>query len=212
MRHWHFSFLKKLVVNTTTTTTVAPTTTTVAPTTTTTGGFTRVAFVITSGSSRTVPTGATSMKAWVIGGGGGGQYDSSGCGAGLDGGYAGEAVKTYSVSGGNTITYSIGSFGAAGTSSAASTSGGNTTVTYGGVTITGQGGKSGDISGLAGTGVGGDFNHSLAFSSPYPADYQGRAAAVTLSGSSLPATVGKSGLAGAPAFSGGPGALVLYFT
>lgn len=180
--------------------------------------FSPVAYVITSGTSRTVPTGATSMKAWVIGGGGGGTEgancnNSSEC----DGGYGGEAVKTYTVVGGNTVTYTIGTGGAGGSGGTSAANGTNSTLTYSGVTITGGGGTRGDSGtcGLPyGTGSGGDFNHSLGASTPYPADYQGRSAAVTLAGTSLAANVGKGGLGqvmnvGLP---GGNGAIVLYFT
>ena len=97
------------------------------------GAFSPVAYVITSGTSRTVPTGATSMKAWVIGGGGGGKEgvdcnSTSEC----DGGYGGEAVRTYTVVGGNTVSYTIGAGGAS------NTNGTNSTLTYGITTITGQ--------------------------------------------------------------------------
>jgi len=180
--------------------------------------FSPVAYVITSGTSRTVPTGATSMKAWVIGGGGGGT-EGTNCNSTseCDGGYGGEAVKTYTVVGGNTVTYTIGTGGAGGSGGGAAVNGGNSTLTYGGVTVTGGGGTRGDSGtcGLPyGTGSGGDFNHSLGASTPYPADYQGRSAAVTLAGTSLAANVGKGGLGqvmdvGLP---GGAGAIVLYFT
>jgi surface protein len=179
--------------------------------------FTPVAYVITSGTSRSVPTGATSMKAWVIGGGGGGTEgtncsNSSEC----DGGYGGEAVKTYTVVGGNTVSYTIGAGGAGGAGGAA-VNGVNSTLTYGGVTVTGGGGTRGDSGtcGLPyGTGTGGDFNRSLGASTPYPSDFQGRSAAVTLSGTTLAANVGKGGLGqvmdvGLP---GGNGVIVLYFT
>jgi hypothetical protein len=148
------------------------------------------------------------MKAWVIGGGGGGSFDDGGCGGGTDGGYGGEAVKTYSVTGGNSVTYAIGSGGTGGSASALSTNGGNSTVTYGGVTITGQGGNSGDNSGNSGSGVGGDFNRT--FYAGGVLDYQGRAAAVTLSGSSLNA--GFKGITSNPGTNGSPGGIVLYFT
>jgi len=170
------------------------------------GGFTPVAFVITTGTSRAVPTGATSMKAWVIGGGGGGAYDTGGCGLESDGGYGGESVKTYSVSGGNTITYAVGSAGLQ--EDGGGTNGGNTTLTYGGVTITATGGAHTSD----GTGSGGDFNRS--FYAGGVLDFQGRVAAVTLSGSSLDA--GFKGTAGGGAVNsatnGAPGGIVLYFT
>lgn len=168
--------------------------------------FSPVAYVITSGTSRTVPTGATSMKAWVIGGGGGGTKDSSGCGAQSDGGNGGEAVKTYSVTGGATITYVVGAFGVAGDNAGASaTAGGNTTLTYGGVTITGTGGAIFADS----TGTGGDFNRS--FNAGGVLDFQGRVAAVTLSGSSLNAGFKGTGSTSVST-NGAAGGIVLYFT
>ena len=171
------------------------------------GAFTPIAFVVTSGTSRTVPSGATSMKAWVIGGGGGGAKDSSGCGAESDGGYAGESVKTYSVTGGATISYVVGAFGVAGDANATqATAGGNTTLTYGGVTITGTGGGT---YGSNATGSGGDFNRS--FYAGGTLDYQGRVAAVTLSGSSLNAGF-KGTATSSTSTNGAAGGIVLYFT
>jgi len=179
------------------------------------GGFTPVAFVITTGTSRSVPTGATSMKAWVIGGGSGGTYDISACQGTDDGYYGGEAVKTYSVTGGATVTYVVGAAGLQGDGS--STSGGNTTLTYSGVTITGAGGignyvLGGNGLGNNGVGSGGDFNRTFYASGTL--DFQGRVAAITLSGSSL--TAGFKGVAGNAnvnsATNGSPGGIVLYFT
>jgi hypothetical protein len=173
------------------------------------GGFTPVAFVITTGTSRSVPTGATSMKAWVIGGGGGGVYDSSGC-AGYDDGFnGGESVKTYSVTGGASVTYSVGGAGIAGPGDYSGTSGGTTTLTYGGVTITATGGCSRPVCGLDGNGSGGDFNR--VFNAAGVLDFQGRVAAITLSGGSL--TAGFKGVStSTSATNGSPGGIVLYFT
>jgi hypothetical protein len=175
------------------------------------GGFTPVAYVLTSGTSYTVPAGATSMKAWVIGGGGGGDYDLSSCGGQSDGGYGGESVKTYSVTGGATVTYAVGAAGVKGNANGppSPTSGGSTTLTYSGVTITATGGFGGGT--IDGTGSGGDFNRS--FYAGGVLDFQGRVAAVTLSGSSLNAGfkgVGADTIAGAT--NGSPGGIVLYFT
>jgi hypothetical protein len=102
------------------------TTTTVAP-----AGFTPMAVLLTSGTSYTVPAGATSMKAWAVGGGGGGM-----------GGAGGTAFKTWSVAGGDAVAYVAGAAGVyiAPGYSYNSTNGGDSTVTYGGVTITGRGG------------------------------------------------------------------------
>lgn len=159
------------------------------------------------------------MKAWVIGGGSGGTYDTSACVGADDGAYGGEAVKTYSVTGGATVTYVVGAAGVQGDGS--STSGGNTTLTYGGVTITGAGAL-GNYSvppsyplASNGVGSGGDFNRT--FYAGGVLDFQGRVAAVTLSGSSLNA--GFKGTAGISSYNaqntatnGAPGGIVLYFT
>jgi hypothetical protein len=95
---------------------------------TVTSAFAASAVLLTSGTSYTVPTGATSMKAWAVGSGGGfsgsGGFPAGGC-----------AYKTWSVSGGNTVAYTIGS------APALYAVGANTTVTFGGVTITGGGGS-----------------------------------------------------------------------
>ena len=103
--------------------------------------FTASAVLLTSGTSYTVPSGATSMKAWAVGQGGQGggyqRFTSAG----------GTAYKTWSCSGGQTVSYSVG----------ASSGGSSTTVTFSGTTITGGGGKGGtgsDFSG--GTFSGGD--------------------------------------------------------
>jgi hypothetical protein len=91
--------------------------------------FTPTAVLLISGTSYTIPTGATSMKAWAIGQGGDGSYPYVGAG-----GAGGTAYKTWSVSGGSTVTYTVGA------STTKGASGANSTVTYGGVTITGFGG------------------------------------------------------------------------
>jgi hypothetical protein len=106
-----------------------------AATLTVAASFTATAVLLTSGTSYTVPTGASSMKAWAIGGGGGDNgswgYSAGGC-----------AYKTWSVSSGQTVTYAVGTAGA--TSAGSRTSaGGNSTVTFSGTTITGNGGGGG---------------------------------------------------------------------
>jgi hypothetical protein len=99
--------------------------------------FTATAVLLTSGSSYTVPANATTMKAWVIGGGGSN-------GSTNWGGAGGCAYKTWSVTGGSSIAMVIGSGGPKwGANNSVSGAGGNTTITYGGVTITGQGGTQG---------------------------------------------------------------------
>jgi len=84
--------------------------------------FAAMAVLLTSGTSYTVPSGATTMKAWAVGAGN--IYQNAG----------GVAYKTWSVSGGATVGYSTGP--APTTTGSVHT---DTTVTYGGVTIRGLG-------------------------------------------------------------------------
>jgi len=99
--------------------------------------FTATAVLLTSGTSYTVPSGATSMKAWAVGGGGQTTNANSSSGAG------GCAYKTWSVSGGASVSYSVGSAA----DSVSNMSGYSSTVTFAGTTITGYGGPSGFSSG-----------------------------------------------------------------
>ncbi len=100
--------------------------------------------VLTSGSSYTIPSGYSSAKVWVIGGGGGGAGSVNNDGtSGGGGGAGGVAYKTFVVTSGSQITYSIGSAGSGGSGSANGSAGGATTATYGGVTITANGGGGG---------------------------------------------------------------------
>lgn len=106
--------------------------------------FEPMAVVLTTGTSYTVPDGATTMKAWAVGGGANRTSGSAVGGAG------GVAVKTWAVSAYDSISYSVSAATANnGTPSA-------TTVTFGGTTITGNSanGQTG------GTGSGGDVNAS----------------------------------------------------
>ena len=117
------------------------------------GKFTPMAVLLTSGTSYTVPSGATSMKAWAVGGGGGVSYNASGAG--------GTAFKTWSVTSGSAVTYSIGEGGrnyCVGTPINPpfcndALDGGNTTITYDGTTITGNGGKAATSSQEYGSGT-----------------------------------------------------------
>jgi hypothetical protein len=86
--------------------------------------FTAVAVILTSGTSYSIPSGATTMKAWAVGQGGDGT---------VGGGAGGTAYKTWSVSAG-TVSYAVGA------TVTRNSSGANTTVTYGGTTISGLGG------------------------------------------------------------------------
>lgn len=115
-------------------TTPTPTTTT---TTTAPASFTATAVLLTSGTSYTVPAGATSMKAWAVGAGHGSDYNGL-FGSASRGGSI--AYKTWSVSGGQSVAYIINtnpqyqngppSYSSTGSSA-------DTTVTFNGQTIRG---------------------------------------------------------------------------
>jgi hypothetical protein len=97
--------------------------------------FTPTAVLLTTGTSYTVPSGATTMKAWAVGAG--------------RNGAGGTAYKTWSVSGGDAINYVVG---VSGTS--------DTTITYSSTTITGNrspGNTGGSYSGGDGGANGGNF-------------------------------------------------------
>jgi formylglycine-generating enzyme required for sulfatase activity len=119
------------LTSTQTPTPTATPTRTPTPTPTPTTSFTATAVLLTSGTSYTVPSGATSMKAWAVGSGG----FVGGSGAG------GTAYKTWSVTGGSSITYKCGIYGdmRPGGVGAGYGIADSSTVTYGGVTITGYG-------------------------------------------------------------------------
>ncbi|NBX75707.1 MAG: hypothetical protein EBQ92_04070, partial [Proteobacteria bacterium] len=100
--------------------------------------FLPMAVVLTTGSNYTVPNGATSMKVWAIGGGGA-YSDYCDSGGGNNGGNGAIAVRTYSVTGGQTVSYSIGAGDGYGCDKYGYA--GSTTVTYGGVSVVGGGGR-----------------------------------------------------------------------
>jgi len=108
--------------------------------------FSASAVILTSGTSYTVPSGASTMKVWAVGPGG-----QSGSGLGHAGAVA---YKTWSVSGGSSVAFSLGNRPVYNGNSYRS---GSTTVTYGGVTITAEGGSGTNVSdGGAATYSGGD--------------------------------------------------------
>lgn len=113
------------------TTTAAPTTTTAAP------AFTPMAVLLTSDTSYTVPAGATSMKAWAVGAGHGSNYLALGPSHARGGSVA---YKTWSVSGGQSVAYSINTnprYQNGPPSYSATGSTADTTVTFNGQTIRG---------------------------------------------------------------------------
>lgn len=124
------------------------------------------ATVYTSGSGNfTIPTGVTKLKVTVVGGGGGsaGSVEDSTGGAG---GGGGTAVKWLTgMTSGNTLAYSVGTGGAAGTSAPGNGGAGNPSTVSSGTqvitTLTGGGGGAGLAGGGGGAGGGatnGDLN------------------------------------------------------
>ncbi|NBW20979.1 MAG: fibronectin type III domain-containing protein [Caulobacteraceae bacterium] len=114
--------------------------------------YTPTAVLLNTGTSYTVPSGATTMKAWAVGAGGA-AAPYTGAGAG------GTCYKTYSVYGGSTVTYSCGVNA-------------NTVVTYGGVTITGYKGN-GATGGSFSGGDGGVNGGNGSYPGPYWGAYGG---------------------------------------
>jgi hypothetical protein len=117
-----------------------------------TGKFTSMAVLLTSGSSYTVPSGANSMKVWAVGAGGSVRTN------GLYAGAGGVAYRTYSVTPGSTISYTVNQT----ISGTSDTGGSNTTVTYDGITIRGYGGEpargiTSQLLGDSSIGLGGTF-------------------------------------------------------
>jgi len=170
------------------------------PTTTAAPNFSPTAVVLTSGSSYTVPAGATMMKAWAIGGGGGYRFYCDGGGFAA-GGNGAVAVRTYLVSGGQTISYSIGAGDTA--ECDAERYAGGTTVTYGAVSVVGGGGISSVGNNNAGRNAG---CTSADFCGVAGSDVDGINAAVTLANGNI------SGRGIATDGAGIAGAVVLYFT
>ena len=97
-----------------------------------------MAVVLTNGTSYTVPSGASTMKAWAIGAG----RQAAG----------GTAHKTWSVSTGDTINYVIGISGAS-----------DTTITYSSITITGNRATSSGAGGYSGGDGGANGGASVTF-------------------------------------------------
>ena len=115
-----------LVISDTITISATPTATpSPTPTNTPAPKFTPMSVLLTTGNTYTVPSGATTMKAWAVGGGG----------KNVGGGGGGCAYKTWSVTSGQTISYTVPS-----ARTTTNGNGGSATVTASGVTITGGGG------------------------------------------------------------------------
>jgi len=114
-----------------------------------------------------VPAGVSSVTVQIWGGGGGGGGSSSSGSGGSGGGGGGYSTKTFSVTAGDNITYTIGTGGTAGIAAGGNgTSGTITTLTHlpSVTTLTGNFGTGGNgntgASGIGGTGTGGSTNTS----------------------------------------------------
>ena len=103
--------------------------------------FEPMAVVLTSSGTYSIPTGATTLKAWAVGGGGGQQYAG------------GTAYKTWTTlsNDDSAISFTVGAGGQNG-----SAAGESTTLTFRSNTITGQGGNSAAGGGPGGSYSGGD--------------------------------------------------------
>ena len=102
--------------------------------------------VFTSGSSYTLPAGSCTVKVWAIGGGGGAAGATSNDGdSGGGGGAGGVVYRTYTVTAGQSVSYSIASGGSGGSGAGNGSSGGSTSATVNGITITAFGGSGGQF-------------------------------------------------------------------
>lgn len=121
--------------------------------------------VLTSGTSWTVPSGVNLIKVYATGGGAGGTFNYGGLY--VRGGGGGTAIRYYIVSPGGVANYTIGAGGLGdGTGSFYGAAGGDTTFTYGLVTITGTGGNRGNSNPL---GVSQGSNGQINLYGGYPA-------------------------------------------
>jgi hypothetical protein len=71
---------------------------------------------------------------------------------GADGGAGGYSLRTYPITGGQTLVYSVGAAGAGGTSGGAATAGGASSVSSGTLAITTMTANGGGLGAVAGTG------------------------------------------------------------
>jgi hypothetical protein len=125
----------------------------------------------TGSGSFTIPSGYSSVKIWVVGGGGIGDIYCDG-GPHTAGGFGSISYKTWSVSSGQTITYNAGA-SLVGNFCGNPTNGNSSTATLNGTTITATGGlgngnngsgSGGDGSGIYGSDVGEIYSAYLSYS------------------------------------------------
>ena len=106
----------------------------------------------TGSQTYTVPEGVDTVTLTMYGGGGGGgiaEAAGKGTNNGKGGGSGSRIVLTINeIAPGTVLTFNVGAGGAAGSGSANGSVGGDTTLTYGGVTYTAGGGYGGNSSGV----------------------------------------------------------------
>jgi hypothetical protein len=115
--------------------------------------------LLNSGTSYTLPANAYRLKVWAIGGGGAGGGVSTTDATTAGGGAAGcILVRTFAVTGGQKITYAIGSGGTGSATAATGGAGGTTSVTVGSTSIYANGGYGGFFN-TAGSSTGGTTDY-----------------------------------------------------
>lgn len=172
-------------------------------------------YVSGSGATETVPAGCTSAVITGDGGGGAGACTSSGGGGG---GGSGRFVKTISVTGGNTFTYSVGARGLVVGCPANGAGGGSTvvtgTVSGGSVSLVAAGGA-GAVGSGAGTGggaSGGDTNTSGSAGQTHGAGGLGGTAASGALNGMAPGAGGAGGSVTEVAFPGAQGQIIFAYS
>ena len=111
--------------------------------------------MLTTSATVTVPAGAVTVQAWVVGaGGGGGGAGPSDGSAGSGGGAGGGAYQQFAVTPGQTLSVIVGAGGLGSVSCASpqASAGGNSSLTVASTTLTGGGGSGGRCNGAAGAG------------------------------------------------------------
>lgn len=161
--------------------------------------------VLTSGTSWTCPAGVTKVKARLQGAGGSGAVGAASNSFGTPGGAGGYAETLFTVVPATAYSYAIGAGGGAKSgSSVAGDSGGATTMTVGGTTVS-AGGGSGGATGITtipgGTATGGDLN--VSGMSAYGTGSTGNYASVPPSG--VLGSYGKGGNGVVNSYGSGPG-------
>jgi hypothetical protein len=176
----------------------------------------------TASGSYTVPTGMTTLTAYVFGGGGGGGGGEASCtnnGNAGGGGGGGAAKSTLTVAAGQSYTVTVGAGGAGGAVTAAGGAGGTSTFTGAAGTVSASGGAGGTGGGVCGTANGGAGGAGISGATLYSGGAGSYGNTSTVSGSggggagsggngaaATGGSCGVGGTGGAGTYSGGNGA------